>query len=80
VSAKYHQNPLANPYEVLFFYNGQTLPRGTVLWQTTSKVNDSMKTSTEKLGQAFAMIIGVSVLCVSVGFYEARRKTKLGRK
>ncbi len=33
VSAHYHQNPLENPYEVVFFYNGQTLQPGTVFWQ-----------------------------------------------
>jgi hypothetical protein len=33
VSAQYYQNPLENPCEVIFFYNGQTLPTGTVLWQ-----------------------------------------------
>jgi hypothetical protein len=33
VTAQYHRNPLENPYEVIFFYNGQTLPSGTVLWQ-----------------------------------------------
>jgi len=33
VSAQYHRNPLEDPYEVIFFYNGQTLPTGTVLWR-----------------------------------------------
>jgi hypothetical protein len=33
VSAQHYQNPLENPYEVIFFYNGQTLPPGTILWQ-----------------------------------------------
>lgn len=33
VSAQYYRNPLEYPYEVIFFYNGQTLPSGTVLWQ-----------------------------------------------
>jgi len=33
VSAKYYQNPLQNLYEVIFFYNGQTLQPGTILWQ-----------------------------------------------
>lgn len=34
VSAQYYQNPLGNPYEIIFFYNGQTLQSGTVLWQS----------------------------------------------
>lgn len=33
VSAQYYQNPLENPYEIIFFYNHQTLSSGTVLWQ-----------------------------------------------
>jgi len=42
VSAQYYQNPLENPYEVIFFYNGQTLCPGTVLWQcTNSKLNST---------------------------------------
>jgi hypothetical protein len=32
VSAKYHKNPFENPYEVEFFYKGETLAPGTVLW------------------------------------------------
>jgi len=33
VSAQHYKNPLENPYELVFFYNGQTLQSGTVLWQ-----------------------------------------------
>ncbi len=77
VSAQYHQNPLENPYEVVFFYNGQTLPKGTVLWQTTSNVNDSMKVSIDKLGQPVVLIVAASVLCVCAGFYESKRKAQL---
>jgi len=80
VSAKYHQNPLENPYEVIFLYNGQTFPSGTVLWQNTSNVNDSVTVPIERLGQAFAMIVAVSVSCVCAGFYESRRKTQLSHK
>lgn len=80
VSAKYYQNPLVNQYEVIFSYNGQTLPLGTVLWQSTLNVSDSVKLSVERLGQAFAMIIAVSLLYVCAEFYEARRKTKLDCK
>lgn len=46
VSAKYHQNPLENQYEVIFFYSGQTLPPGTILWQYTGpKLNITPLTS-----------------------------------
>jgi len=43
VSAQYYQNPLKNPYEVIFFYNGQTLPTGTILWQHKSSKPSSME-------------------------------------
>ncbi len=33
VSAQYYKNPVESPYEVIFYYNGKTLPAGTVLWQ-----------------------------------------------
>jgi hypothetical protein len=33
VFAWYHQHPLDNLYEVVFFHNGRTLPYGTILWQ-----------------------------------------------
>jgi hypothetical protein len=33
VSAQYYGNSLESPYEVIFFYSGQSLPPGTVLWQ-----------------------------------------------
>jgi hypothetical protein len=39
VSAHYYQNPLKNPYEVIFFYNGQTLHPGTVLWQNQTSTH-----------------------------------------
>jgi len=34
VHAKYHRNPLLNPYEVVFSYSSETLPLGTILWDT----------------------------------------------
>jgi len=34
VHAKYYLNPLLNPYEVVFSYSGETLPLGTILWDT----------------------------------------------
>ena len=42
VSAKYHENPLREPHEVVFSYTGQTLPPGTVLWENTGTSNTSM--------------------------------------
>jgi hypothetical protein len=37
VSARYLGHPLMNPNEVMFFYNGETLPRGTILWKPTNR-------------------------------------------
>ncbi len=42
VSAKYHQNPLQDPYEVVFSHTGQSLPPGTILWESTKTSNISM--------------------------------------
>jgi len=39
VFGEYYQNPLQTPYELIFFYNGKTLPSGTILWQPA--VHDS---------------------------------------
>lgn len=37
VSAKYLNQQLENPHEVMFFYNGETLPRGTILWKRSNR-------------------------------------------
>ena len=42
VSAQYHQNPLQDPYEVTFRYTGQTLPPGTILWESTKTSDVAM--------------------------------------
>lgn len=41
VSALYHRYPLGNLYKVVFFYNGQTLPYGTVLWQSPIEITSA---------------------------------------
>ena len=46
VSAHYYQNPLENPCEVIFFYNGQTLRLGTILWQHASSEPNSVAVAT----------------------------------
>jgi len=45
VSAQYYKNPLKNPFEVIFFYNGQTLPSGTILWQASITAAESSEFS-----------------------------------
>lgn len=49
VSAQYYRNPLEKPYEVIFFYNGQTLPSGTILWET-STLNPRVEEAKSSIG------------------------------
>jgi hypothetical protein len=46
VSARYHLKPLQNLYELIFSYDGQTLPTGTVLWDARSLHSSQPVTST----------------------------------
>jgi hypothetical protein len=41
VYAEYSDDPSQPPYEVTFFYNGNTLASGTVLWQAQAAGNHS---------------------------------------
>jgi len=41
--AQYYQHPLQNPYELIFSWNGHTLPSGTVLWDV-SNINNTAAT------------------------------------
>lgn len=74
-SARYHKNPLENPYEVIFFYNGETLPAGTVLWHQQN--SNILNTSATHLSQpqagdlpsfslALAVVSGL-FLCINLG-------------
>jgi hypothetical protein len=42
VSAQYHQNPLRDPYEVVFSHTGHSLPSGTILWESTKTSDVAM--------------------------------------
>jgi hypothetical protein len=58
VSAKYQQNP----YEVIFFYNGQTLQPGTVLWQhTNSSLNWTPTVQTQATHSILSFAIGAII-------------------
>jgi len=87
VYAQYYQNPLTNPYEVTFFYNGQTLLSGTVLWESKSpKDTSTALTPPADFSQIFRMtetmpfsiqmvligIVASGMICLS----KQRRKTK----
>jgi len=82
VSANYHQKPLENKYEVIFFYNGQTLPAGTMLWQQeASKTENSGKiqlldqySKTLMAGQAGILSIGIIItIGIAIGKITLRR-------
>ena len=67
VSAHYFGNPLENPREVIFFYNGETLPVGTVLWQSGTPNPDfpgairRLSVAADKL-ELLAPYIGLAIL------------------
>jgi hypothetical protein len=46
VGAQYYKNPLANPYEIVFQYDGSTLASGTVFWD---RANPSLNETTNIL-------------------------------
>jgi len=66
VSAQYYRNPLENPYEVIFFYNGQTLPSGTVLWQYRSSKNIITVADSSTISQLAFEVFGNYALSFSI--------------
>jgi len=75
VSAQYYQNPLENPYEVIFFYNRQTLSPGTVLWQfkksnfsITARIDDvsiplrKLELSTVYIGLTLLLATAITIM------------------
>lgn len=63
VTAQSQQNPLEDPYEVTFFYNGHPVPAGTILWQAAGQELEVPVTiSWQQLGQALAPIVAVTAL------------------
>lgn len=85
VHAKYHQNPLQNPYEVIFSYSGETLPPGTILWDS-GKVSDIVMIPptvfNQPLGIESKIIISIEImtLCsISIGVvYRSTLRRKRG--
>jgi len=72
VYAEYHQNSLGNPYEVIFSYTGQTLPPGTILWDT-GKTDDFRMTPPAVLKQPLSLdsTIAISLEVVSLSAVTA---------
>ncbi len=88
VSAQYYQNPLENPHEVMFFYNGQTLPPGTILWQY--KISDSTikaaksSTSLQPTSQLFGnhppfFLVLIAVILACATLFGPPVRQELGR-
>jgi len=83
VSAQYYQNPLENPYEVVFFHNCQTLQPGTVLWQcrnpnshitaTIGGIHGSLD-ELELLAPYIGLTILLAVAVVTVVYVKKRKK------
>jgi len=71
VSAKYYGNPFENPYEVEFFYNGQTLSPTTVLWHYISSESETAATAatahTTDISQAERMRIFSMGMTIIIG-------------
>jgi hypothetical protein len=66
VTAQYHRNPLENPYEVIFFYNGQTLPSGTVLWQCRNPNILITTADSSVFSQLASEVLDDCTLCFSI--------------
>ncbi len=79
VHARYHRNPLQNPYQVVFSYSGETLPPGTILWDTGKPSEVVMIPSTifnQPLSMESGIIISVEIMTLcSVSILVVYRST-----
>jgi hypothetical protein len=74
VSAQYYRNPLVNLYEVVFFYSGQSLAPGTVLWQNeNSEFHVSTVVSSSQLSQALAAVGAFGIVSVAFRIYKLKK-------
>jgi ABC-type transport system involved in cytochrome c biogenesis permease subunit len=74
VSAQYHQNPLGNIYEVIFFFNGQTLTPGTILWQNEStEFHVSVEVFSSQLSQALMAVAAFSIVSIAFRIYKLKK-------
>lgn len=67
-SAKYLNHPLENPHEVVFFYNGETLPRGTILWKPLNHefavVHSDLTYLMDNIRYLSAIVLTVTVIII----------------
>jgi len=72
VNAQYYKNPLENPYEIVFYYDGSTLTSGIVLWDyTNSDLNETANILSPYSDQTFEVrlapcfLIGTTILALA---------------
>jgi hypothetical protein len=75
--------PLQNPYEIIFYYDGDTLPAGTVLWDVPATNNgtitysmsgtSALTTLARRSLPAITTVLGLAIL---LPFVLARRRRK----
>lgn len=82
VTALYPLRQLENPYELVFFYNDQTLPPGTVLWQNASTLSkQAANIPTALYGRPRGLEFGLIVFAeITVFVGTAALTLKLTRK
>ena len=75
--------PLQNPYEIIFYYDGRTLPAGTVLWDVPATNNGTITYSvsgasalTTLARRSLPVITTVLGLTILLPFLLARRRRK----
>jgi hypothetical protein len=71
VSAEYSDDPSQPPYEVTFFYNGNTLASGTVLWDTQAAGSRSGMPPSKILSSltppfVFSLILAIVIFAPSI--------------
>jgi len=85
VSAKYYKNSFEDPYQAEFFYNGQTLSPGTVLWhylvsesETAATIASAHTTDISQAERIRIFSIGMSIIAAVIITNFGLRKS--GRK
>lgn len=67
VDAQYYQNPLENPYEILFSYTGHTLASGTVFWEPPALHGETQVSPNSNNNQIkFALMLLLPTIIVGV--------------
>ncbi len=67
VNAQYYNNPLQNSYELRFYYDGNTLPRGTELWDTKKATADEIlqhQMHAHQVYASFLCALGTSMILI----------------